>query len=205
VKPLYLFLLVLVLLFLLGQLRVGIRFLYDEQGPRLWAKAAGFSFALYPAPPKKEKADKKKTEKPAEERSVREKVGGALDYGKQLLPIALQAAGQFRRRLRVDLLHMELTVGSEDPADAASVYGAACALLGALWEPLVEAFHVEDGSAKVRLDFQQPEMLLHVTMQMTLKLGQLVRLVIYFGFRTLRAVLAVRRGRTADAKTRKAV
>ena len=87
----------------------------------------------------------------------------ALDYAQSLLPIALEAAGQFYHKLRVDTLRLELTVGSHDPGDAALAYGRAAAAMGALWDPLVRAFHVEAS--------------------LSLKLGQVLRLALYFGGR----------------------
>ena len=40
--------------------------------------------------------------------------GGLLELMKELLPLALEAAGCFRRRLRVDQLELKLTIGAAE-------------------------------------------------------------------------------------------
>lgn len=198
---------ILLLFFLLGQIRIGLLFVYDREGIRLRGKLGGVHFALYPMPPRETKrGKKKKKEKPEEVRSAREKIGGTLEYAKQLLPVALEAAGQFHQKMRMDVLELELTAAAKEPADAAMVYGAACAALGTFWEPLVETFHVKDGQAHAAVDFEQTQTLLYVNGQLTLKLGQLLWLALHFGAKALVAASAagkVQQGKT-EPKMRKA-
>ena len=120
-------------------------------------------------------------------------MGGALDYARELLPIALEAAGMFYHRLRMDTLELELTVGSDDPADTAMRYGQASAILGSFWYPLTEAFHVKDGHAKVNLDFDAKETVLYAAASLSLKIGQILWLGIYIGVKALKGFLAVRK------------
>ena len=200
-KALYILAALLAVPFLLGQLRVGGRVEYRAEGLFAWLRFGPFRFRVYPRkaedkPPKPEKPPKPKTETAP---------GGALDYAQSLLPIALEAAGQFYHKLRVDTLRLELTVGSHDPADAALAYGRATAALGVLWEPLVRAFHVEDGTARVDLDFDTPGMRLYGEASLSLKLGQVLRLALYFGGKALRTYLSVRSRRTVNQPKRKAV
>ena len=144
---------VLLLLFLLGQLRLGAVGEYGPGGAGAWFRAGPVRIRLYPrrrsGPSKKEKAPKPGKEHPAGEA----RGGGLLELMKELLPLALEAAGCFRRRLRVDQLELKLTIGAADPGDAAIRYGQANALLGSIWQPLTEAFHVEEGRARVEVDF----------------------------------------------------
>ena len=144
---------VLLLLFLLGQLRLGAVGEYAPGGAGAWFRAGPVRIRLYPrrrsGPSKKEKAPKPGKEHPAGEA----RGGGLLELMKELLPLALEAAGCFRRRLRVDQLELKLTIGAADPGDAAIRYGQANALLGSIWQPLTEAFHVEEGRARVEVDF----------------------------------------------------
>ena len=53
-------------------------------------------------------------------KSTWEKIGGALDYARSLLPVALEAAEHVYGKLRMDKLELLLTVGAKDPADAAA-------------------------------------------------------------------------------------
>lgn len=203
-KALYILSAVLAVLFLLGQLRVGGRLEYRAEGLFAWLRFGSFRFRVYPRRrEKKEKPPKPPKAKP--ESTLAQKVGGALEYAQSLLPIALEAAGQFYHKLRVDTLRLELTVGSSDPADAALRYGQATAALGALWEPLVQAFHVEDGTARVNLDFDSPGMRLYGEASLSLKLGQVLWLALYFGGKALRTFLSVRSRRSVNQPKRKAV
>ena len=129
--------------------------------------------------------------------------GGGLEYAKRLLPIALEAAGQFQKKLKIDILDLELTIGGQDPADAAMAYGWANGALGALWYPLVEGFHVVDGRARVRLDLEAPAVSLRGRASLSLKLGQVCWLAVYFGIKALRAVMAAR-GEEKEQNMRKA-
>lgn len=196
---------VLLALFLLGQVRVGCRAEYNAQGAVLWLRLGAFRFQVFPwkgkkrDKPRKEKKkkpglepDRKPEERPREP-APQMTLGGALEYAKALLPIVLEAAGRFRRKLQVDALNLELTVGAGDPADAALGYGRANAVLGALWYPLTSAFRVKDGAARVKVDFDAQEMTLWAAAALSLKIGQILCLGLYFGLKFLRTVLAVRR------------
>lgn len=192
---------VLLVLFLLGQIRLGGGAEYRAGAVFAWLRLGAVRVQVYPWK-KSKKAKKPKKEpkaKPARQEAptAQPEKGGldtALDYVRELLPTVLEAAGQFKRRLQVDKLELELTIGADDPADAAMRYGQASAALGALWYPLTEAFRVKDGHARVDVDFEAGETSLHALIQMSFKLGQMLRLGLYFGIKSLRAFLRVRKG-----------
>ena len=105
-KALYICLAVLAVLFLVGQIRVGVQVEYQAGGLFAWARLGAFRIPLFPLKEKPEKK-KKKAKKPKKEKPPKpldEKVGGALDYARELLPLALEAAGMFYHRLRMDTL-----------------------------------------------------------------------------------------------------
>ena len=118
--------------------------------------------------------------------------------------MALEAAGGLLRGLRVDVLRLELTAGSPDPADAAMVYGQANAALGALWHPLTKAFKVKDGSARVNLDFDAPGMTVYGTAGLSIKIGTVVRIALLAGFTALFGALAARKRLKLKRQQRKA-
>lgn len=188
---------VLVVLFLVGQVRVGCQAEYSVGGPVVKIRIGALRLQVFPAKPREGKPARKKEKKAkkAKEKSpvpLREKVGGALSYARELLPIVLDMAGQFRKKLQVDTLRLVLTAGGTDPADAAMLYGNASAALGAFWYPLTKAFHVKDGSARVDLDFDRSEMSLYVFASLSLKIGQIMKIGVYFGMKALVAFLSVR-------------
>lgn len=193
---------VILVLLLIGQVRVGGRAEFNAEGFFLWIRLGRFRIKILPAKPreeqkpKKPKRQKKEPEKPRKERPptpLPEKLGGALTYAQELLPVGLEAARGMWRGLRVDVLEVELTAGSPDPADAAMLYGQANAALGALWYPLTKAFHVKDGSARVKLDFDAPGMTVYGTAALSIKIGTAVRVGLRAGVRALSGLLAARK------------
>ena len=99
---------------------------------------------------------------------------------------------------------MELTVSGPDPARAALHYGRASAALGAAWGALLAAFDVKEGRGRVVPDLESGESRAYALVSLSLTLGQLLRLGIYFGIKALRALLAVRRARRGEKLHRKA-
>ena len=187
---------VLLALLLLGQVRVGCVVSYQQEGLFLWLRTGVVRIRVLPWKRKKKEKPvrgKKMGTDLTEEKPVRVK-GGGLEYAKRLLPIALEAAGQFQKKLKIDILDLELTIGGQDPADAAMAYG---------WVNLVEGFHIVDGRARVRLDLEAPAVSLRGRASLSLKLGQICRLAVYFGIKALRAVMAAR-GEQKEQNVRKA-
>lgn len=209
-RGLLILLLVLVVFWLLGQIRLGVGAEYRAEGLRVWLRAAAWNIQVFPLKPKKrtKPSGPPKQAKPKKEDvpklSWTEQVGGALDYAQALLPILLEAAGQFRRKIRVDKLRIKVTVGAADPADAAMRYGRANGALGALWGTLNEIFDLKDGKALAQVDFDARETTVYALTALSLKLGQIVWLGLYFGCRALRAFLRVHSRRKQEQQQRKA-
>ncbi len=235
--------LVLIVLFLIGQIRVGVGAEYAQEGLTVRARLGWIKIKVFPlkkqdgAKPKKKKAKKEKAkkrkgkqvtsvstaagadpnaeqpvaaenpenEKGKAEKTLGEKVGGGLDLAEQFLPLALEAAGCFWNKLVMDELELCLTAGGSDPADTALLYGHANAAMAALWEPITNAFHVKDGHAQVRIDFDAPGMTLYGKAALSLKIGQIMWLAVYFGVRALVRFIKYYRIRKAKEKARKAV
>lgn len=202
---------VVLVLLLIGQLRIGVRAEYNGEGLFLWLRLGAVRLQVLPSKKKGKKSKKAKKAKPPKEKAPDKPkedkpkltAGGALEYARALLPIVLEAAGQFYHKLQMDVLRLELRVGAQDPADAAMLYGQASAALGALWYPLTQAFHVKDGTAKVEPDFDSDGMTLFAQAALSVKLGQIAWLGLYFGGKSLKAFLSVKNHQ--KDKRRKAV
>lgn len=194
---------VVLVLLLIGQVRVGGRAEFNADGFFLWIRLGRFKIKILPMAPKEERPPKpqkpkkkKEPKKPKKEKPptpLPEKLGGALEYAQALLPVALEAAKGMWRGLRVDVLELELTAGGSDPADAAMLYGQANAALGALWFPLTKAFHVKDGAARVKLDFDAPGTTVYGTAALSIKIGTAVWIGLRAGVAALSGVLAARK------------
>ena len=127
-RGLLILVILLAVFWLLGQIRLGVGAEYRAEGLRVWLRAAAWKIQVYPLKKKKAKKQSRPPETPkAKEEPAKpdlaEQAGGALEYIQALLPILLEAAGQVRCKIRVDKLRLKVTVGAEDPADAAMRYG----------------------------------------------------------------------------------
>lgn len=191
------------LLCLIASLRLGVGGSHtQEEGIQVWLRLGPARITLYPRPKKQAKPAKeekakppKEKKKPKKERPQKKPFTGEqiVALVRQLIPLALEAAGSFRRKLRIDVLDARLVVGEPDPADAAMHYGQSSAALGALWGPLNEAFQIKDGRARVDVDFQQEHWALWGRVQMTLTVGQLVWLGLRYGAAVLNILRETRK------------
>ena len=196
------FLAVLAALALLGRTRLGFRGTYTRQEVGVWFRLGAFQWRLYPW--KKEKKPEKPKEakqqprpsKPEEPKPPILSPGGVFRLVRRLLPVALEGANAFRRRLQVDVLQLEIVAGGPDPASAAEQYGQINALLGA---------HIQDGRVHVDLDFDRREPALYGTASLSLTASQLLWLGLRYGPRCLNIFLDVRKQeKAAQARQRKA-
>ena len=202
---------VVIVLFLIGQIRVGCKAEYDQNGVQVFVRVAAFHIRVFPLKKKTGEKKPKKAKKPKKEKKpkqpvpMKEKIGGALGYVQTLLPVVIKAVGYFFKKLQIDTLRLRLVAGSPDPADAATVYGTASAALGALWQPLTQAFDVKYGHARVDLDFESDRMTIWAAASLSIKIGQIIWLAVYFGIWALVRFLKERKRQKNEKKLRKAV
>ena len=205
------------LLGLLSLLRIGGRVEYNRHGLFVWAKLGPVTMQVFPwkrqSKRKHTRAKKEASnpspapEKPKEKKSepsMEERIGGALEYAQTLVPIAVEAAGRFYHKLRMDTLYLEVTMGSPDPADAALAYGRASGVLAALWGPLTQAFHVVDGKAKVQVDFDGGGSRVYGSATLSIRIHQALWLGLLYGTKALRTFLRIRKGTSLPKQQRKA-
>jgi hypothetical protein len=210
--------LVLIILFLIGQIRIGAEVRYGQDGAQVQARAGIFRITLFPRKPaeqkkKPSKSEKKTTKvKSVQKQSGKDKKDGKkltvdqiCDLAKQFVPLVLEAAGCLWSKLVMDILEISIVIGGNDPADAALSYGQVNAALGAVWKPLNEAFHVRNGRGHVEVDFDNPDTTLYVHAALSIKIGQVLWLGIYFGVKALKRFLEFRKIQKAKQQERKAV
>ena len=193
------FLTALAALALLGRTRLGFRGEYTRQNVGVWLRVGVFQWRLYPwkektAPqePRKEKKTQG-TPKPEKAKPPILSPSGVFQLVRRLLPVALEGADAFRRRLQVDVLRLDILAGAPDPAEAAERYGQINALLGVLWQPVTQVFHVQDGRVRVEVDFGREAPALYGTVSLSLTASQLLWLGLRYGPRCLGIFLDVRK------------
>ena len=194
---------VLLVLLALGLIRIGVQVEYSGQGLAVWLRAGAFRIPVFPAKRKKPKETKPKPAKKA--RSDTGKKGGRLKLALDLIPVILDTVKRFFRKLRMDQLEMNIVVCASDPGEVAMRYGEANALLGTIWQPMLQVFHVKQAHAHVDVDFEAGESVLYIFASLSLTIAQVLALVLVFGGKALQILICNNSARRRRANQGEAV
>ncbi len=188
-------LILLLILFLISLIRVGGVVEYSTQGLLVRVRAGRLRFTVFPMKKreKKPKAPKKKKEKPMPPPSEPRKAGGTLELVKEFLPLVAEAAGRFKRKIRVDQLDVELTVAGPNPAMAAMAFGGANAVLGMMIPLLENNFKIKERSIRTAVDFDRDSPVIYLKAALSLTIGQGMMLALRLGIKALGILWKYRR------------
>ena len=197
---------VILALVLVGLIRVGVQVEYAQNCLEVRLLAGPAKITLFPRkarkpkPRKKPKRTKAKQAKPKKAPPTAEEVFALV---KQLLPVAIEAAGQLRRKIRIDAFYLDITVASADPAKAAVNYGRLNGAIGMFW-PLVEQnFKVKEWRIRTWVDFTTEHPTLSLRAAATLTIGQILSLGIRVASRLLPILLKQKDGNKSRQETQK--
>lgn len=195
------------ILLLLLILPLGVSAVYDSEGPRVSVLAGPVRIPVLPAK-KKEKKPKPQKEKKqslpkakAAKQPKKEKKGGSLTDFLPLVEIILEFLGDFRRKLRVNVLEVNLVLAGGDPCDLAIQYGKYCAAMGNLWPRLEELFVIKKRDIKVQCDFEGSQKLIYVRLDLTITLGRVFSVSLRHGIRALKELKKILNKRKGGATT----
>lgn len=175
---------VLLALFLLSLVRVGGGGEYSAQGFRAWVKAGPFSIRVFPLREKKSQKlpGEKKVQKAEPSREDSPKKGGALERVRRYLPLVCEAAGELKRRVRVDQLRIDYTLaGAEDAAAAAMAFGYSNAAAGIILPLFEQNFEVKSSRVRTAVDFNAREPAIYLRAALSVRVGQLAGFALRFG------------------------
>ena len=177
-------------LVLLSLIRMGSTVEYSRSGTLVHLRAGPLRIQVYPPKPRKKSGEKKpkrakKSAKPQEEQPE-PKPGGQLDTLKAMLPLVADAAGQLRRKVRVDRLLLDVTAAAPDPAMAALGFGGVNAAIGMIWPLLENNFNIGDRRIRTKVDFNLTEPEAYLYASFSLRLGQAVVLALTLGMKFLK-------------------
>ena len=177
-------------LVLLSLVRVGGTVEYSRSGVLIRLRAGPLRIRVYPPRPKKadgqEKPKRVKKKPKPEEEQPEPKPGGQLGPLKAILPLVADAAGQLRRKVRVDRLLLDVTAAASDPAAAALAFGGVNAAIGMIWPLLENNFNIGDRRIRTRVDFNLTEPEIYLYGSFSLRLGQAAALALRLGIRFLK-------------------
>lgn len=195
----------------LAILPLGIRIRYNEAGFFLKVIVGPIKITVFPRrkkpenrkprekkPDKEHKLEQPKTSVPEEQQQPdaqpeqREK-GGSLTRFLPLIQLGLEFLGDLRRKLRLDNLYLRLILASDDPCDLAVNYGRVWAAVGNLIPQLERLFVIKKRDVQVECDFTAAETRIAAHLDITITLGRLLVLAIYYGIRVLIEFLSMKR------------
>lgn len=179
---------ILLIIFLIGNIRVGGIAEYSGQGLKVWGRAGLIRLQVIPAK-EKEKPEKKKEKKETPKEEPRKK-GGPLHLVKLYLPLVGEAAGELKRRIRIDKIYLDLVTAARDPAGAAMAFGYANIAIGILWPLIGNNFEVKDHRIRTGVDFGAQSPTVYVNAAFSARIGQLVSFMVRFGIKFLKIYLA---------------
>ena len=197
-------LIALAVIVLLGILPLGVSARYNGEGPRIRLILGPVKLQVFPA--KKKKAPK---EKPQEETQpaaasahaepAKDNQSGKLTDFLPIVQTVLYFLGDFRRKIRVNLLELKLTMAGDDPCDLAVNYGRAWAALGNLEPQLDRLFIIKKKDLHIQCDFEETETKIAARLDLTITVGRLLGLTARYGFRVLREFLSIMKLRKGGA------
>ena len=206
-------LIMLGILTLLAVLPLGVSLKYDAEGPLVRLILGPIRITLFPTKqkekkekPKKEKTPQEKPEKaPKQPSAMPEKPqippkeepqkGGSWTDFLPLVKTVLDFLGDFRRKLRMNELYLRLILASEDPCDLAVNYGRAWAAVGNLMPQLERLFVIKKRNVEIECDFEASETVIIARADITITLGWLLAIVVFYGVRALKQFLQIKNKR----------
>ena len=194
----------------LAILPLGIRIRYNEAGFLLRVIAGPVKITVFPRKKKQKKQKKKENKpkenqksestipegkplKPPESQSEQKEIGGSLTRFLPFIRLGLKFLGDFRRKLRLDNLYLRLILACDDPCDLAVNYGRTWAAVGNLMSQLEGLFVIKKRDIQVECDFAADKTSVIAHMDITVTLGRLLVLAIYYGIRVLIEFLSMKR------------
>ena len=194
---------VVLALVLLSLIRVGVWVEYAQKTFTLRLLAGPVKITLFPRKEKQPKKPRRAKKKKKKQEKQPKTAGEIFDLVKQLLPVAADAAGQLRQKIRIDQFDLDLTVASADPAKTAVNYGKLNGAVGMFW-PLVEQnFKVKAWRIRTNVDFTTDHPTVYLRAAATLTIGQILALGVWVASKVLPILTQPKSGSKSRQETQK--
>ena len=200
-------LITLLVILLLAVLPLGGKFRYNSDGFWAYLVVGPLRIQLYPSQ-KREKSEKK-PKKTADKQASPEKKGpkaenksgGSVMDFLPLVKTGLSFLNSFRKKLRVDKLELNVILAGSDPCDLAVNYGKAWAALGNLMPHFERFLVIKKRDINVACDFSASQTLVFADIQITITLGRLLYLAVWYGVRLVIDYMRIMNKRKGGIKT----
>lgn len=206
----------LLILVLLAILPLGAAVRYNDAGLSLKVIAGPVRIPILPARKKDPEEEKKKKEKKTADKAQKAKSGKPAAQKKEekpkekggpitdflpLVKTALDLLNSFRKKLRIKRLDLKLILAGDDPCDLAVNYGKANAAMGNLLPLLEQCFVIKKRDIEVECDFESSQTLIIARADITITLGWLLGILVFYGVRALKQFLKINNKRKGGASS----
>lgn len=196
-------LIALLILVILAWLPLGVTARYNAEGFFLKVIAGPVRIPILPKKKKDgqtEKTPKKK--KSANPGASAEKTappkkesGGPVTDFLPIVKTLLDLMNAFRKKLRINHLQLKLIMAADDPCDLAVNYGKANAAMGNLLPLLVQCFVIKKQDIEIECDFESNQTVFLARADLTITLGRLLGILVWYGVRALKQFLSIQKKR----------
>ena len=192
------------ILVILAWLPLGATVRYNDQGVALKVIAGPVRIPILPKKKAQEKEKPKKEEKPKQKKAPAKKTeapkpqeekGGPVTDFLPLVQTALDLLNAFRKKLRINHLYLKLIMASDDPCDLAVNYGKANAAMGNLLPLLERCFVIKKRDIEIECDFESAKTVIIARADLTITLGRLLGILIWYGVKALKQFLSIQNKR----------
>ena len=111
----------------------------------------------------------------------------------------MELLNSFRKKLRIKRLDLKLIMAGDDPCDLAVNYGRANAAMGNLMPQLERCFVIKKRDIQVECDFESSQTLIIARADVTITLGWLLGILVFYGVRALKQFLQIKNKRKGGA------
>lgn len=191
----------LVILVVLAWIPLGATIRYNTDGLSLKIIAGPIRLTVLPKKNKEEKSKKKPKDKSAPKKvkasstqpatPKQEEKGGPITDFLPLVNTALDLLNAFRKKLRIDRLELKLIMAADDPCDLAVNYGRAWAAVGNLFPRLERWLVIKKRDVEVECDFEASQTVVIAHVDLTITLGRLLGILIWYGVRALKQFISI--------------
>ena len=198
------------ILVLLAILPLGAAVNYHSEGFFLDVIAGPVRIPILPK--KKKDPDKKKEKKKKDNKKTKaakgkggqpgdkkKKKGGPITDFLPLVKTVLDLLNSFRKKLRIKRLELKMIMAADDPCDLAINYGRANAAMGNLLPQLERCFVIKKRDVEIECDFEASQTLIIARADITITLGWLLAIVVFYGVRALKQFLQIKNKRKGGA------
>lgn len=183
---------------LLLMMPLGIDAGYNQNGGFAILQIGPFGRQLYPAAKNKNKKSEK-SGKTKDSKKQGSQPGGSVGDFIPLVKLVLKFLNDFRGKLRVELLQLNVILGGGDPCDLGQNYGKACTAW-ANFQPHLESFlKIKKRDVKIQCDFEAGQTLVTARVILTITFGRVLSLGIVHGFKIIKEYINISKNRKGGA------